>query len=58
MKTKKVIRYECPSCGEYCETEDEAIECCGNIIRRLTMYECSECNEVYEDIAECEECCE
>jgi rubredoxin len=46
-------RWECPECGDYHESEEEATNCC-----QEDIWECSECGKEYDNEDYAEKCCD
>lgn len=56
MKTTKIIAYECSSCEQLYECEEEALTCCSTAVD-VTAWRCEGCNELYYDEEDAKNCC-
>ncbi len=57
MKATQKTMFQCPTCGELHEWDDEAEDCCPPNVARLTVYECGNCGTTYGDQDLARRCC-
>ena len=57
MEVQMIKGFQCNTCGQIYEEEDEAEDCCPNDVNKIDGWKCGECDEIYEDKEEAKECC-
>ena len=57
MNAKPVTQFQCPTCGEMHEWDDDTDDCCPAGVEKVTVWECGNCGTTYDDQDDARHCC-
>ena len=57
MNPTQITQFQCPTCGDMHDWDDEAEDCCPPEAEEVTVWRCGNCDETYDDQDHARLCC-